>query len=174
MAETSKNIALKWTGDPENYTPAKYIEAARTVLGNIDLDPASNAHAQKTVKAAEWYDQDNDGMLQDWRGTVFLNPPYSHPEVKDFIEKLCDEFVAGNVTAAVLLTNNNTDTKWWHRAARLATGVCFTAGRINFYKEDGSITQPTNGQTFFYFGDDTERFADVFGEHGLIMARHAA
>ncbi len=28
-----KNIALKWTGDPEWFTPAKYIEAAREHLG---------------------------------------------------------------------------------------------------------------------------------------------
>ncbi len=169
MAETDKNIALKWTGDPENYTPSKYIEAARSVMGGIDLDPASNMLAQETVKAAEWYDESENGLLQDWQGRVFLNPPYAHPTVAHFIDKLCDHVQARDVGAAVLLTNNNTDTKCWHRAASLASAVCFTLGRINFYKVDGTRTQPTNGQTFFYFGGDVELFAKVFGDHGLIM-----
>ena len=172
MAEKNRT-ATKWTGDPESYTPAKYIEAAREVMGGIDLDPASNMHAQKTVKATEWYDEAENGLLQAWNGRVFLNPPYAYPTVGHFIEKLCGEIADGNVTAAILLTNNNTDTKWWHLAASLSAAVCFTAGRINFYKEDGSITQPTNGQTFFYFGDNAKQFANVFGEYGLLMVRYA-
>ncbi len=80
----------------------------------------------------------------------------------------------GNVTGAILLTNNNTDTKWWHRASQLAQAVCFTAGRINFYKSDGSETQPTNGQTFFYFGPDVSSFTDSFSEHGQIWDKTAA
>ena len=42
------------TGEFELYTPAFYIEAAREVLGEIDLDPASNYIAQATVRARAW------------------------------------------------------------------------------------------------------------------------
>lgn len=169
MVEVNDTTAAKWTGDPESYTPAKYIEAARKVMGDIDLDPASNALAQKTVKAKDWYDEDEDGLVQNWKGRVFLNPPYAYPIVAHFIDKLCDEFASKGITSAILLTNNNTDTKWWHRAAAYASAVCFTAGRINFYKADGSLTQPTNGQTFFYFGEDVISFRQVFTEFGFVM-----
>lgn len=166
----SNTIATKHTGDQESYTPAKYVDAARAAMGGIDLDPASNPLAQETVQAAEWHGKDTDGLGPEWAGRVFLNPPYSHPEIALFIEKLCASYSSGAVTQAVLLTNNNTDTKWWHRVAGMASAVCFTAGRINFYKEDGSETQPTNGQTFFFLGKDASGFAREFAPFGLIMA----
>jgi ParB family chromosome partitioning protein len=173
MADTADTTATKWTGDPESYTPAIYIEAARRVMEEIDLDPASNALAQKTVKAIRWFGAEQNGLEQPWSGRVFLNPPYAFPEVAQFIDKLCLEFEAGNVSQAILLTNNNTDTGWWHKAAAVSSAVCFTRGRINFYKADGSETQPTNGQNFFYFGPDVAAFASVFSEFGLIMVKEA-
>lgn len=166
---SADTTALKWTGDPESYTPAEYIDAARLVMGAIDLDPASDELAQKTVRAVIWYGVKDDGLKKTWNGRVFLNPPYSFPEIQDFIDKLLASLEAGTVTQAILLTNNNTDTKWWHRAARFASAVCFTAGRINFYKQDGSITQPTNGQTFFYFGSNRDSFNVIFSSFGLVM-----
>ena len=44
--------ALKaFSGNNEYYTPGQFIEAAREVMGEIDLDPASCALAQETVRA---------------------------------------------------------------------------------------------------------------------------
>lgn len=161
----SNTTATKWTGDPESYTPSQYIESARRVMGSIDLDPASNELAQKTVNATTWFGEEDDGLSKDWAGNVFLNPPYKYPLVEDFIQKLCDS----SVRAAILLTNNNTDTRWWHLAASRAKAICFTLGRINFYKADGSETQPTNGQTFFYFGSDVDLFRSEFEDYGSIL-----
>lgn len=64
------------TGEFERYTPAEYIAAVREVLGEIDLDPASSALAQETVRAIEHFTVDDDGLAQEWHGRVFLNPPY--------------------------------------------------------------------------------------------------
>jgi hypothetical protein len=58
------------TGEVELYTPAKYIEAARLVLGKIDLDPASNEIAQRTVRAERHFTVETDGLNQEWHGRV--------------------------------------------------------------------------------------------------------
>jgi len=63
----------------EHYTPAEIVEAARVVLGEIDLDPASCPMAQDVVKASAWYGQGSefgeDGLAEPGAGRVFLNPP---------------------------------------------------------------------------------------------------
>ena len=73
------------TGEFERYTPAQYIEAARRVLGEIDLDPASCEVAQRTVKAVEYFTAKDDGLEQEWHGRVWLNPPYAQPVIAQFV-----------------------------------------------------------------------------------------
>jgi phage N-6-adenine-methyltransferase len=161
-------LATLHTGDHESYTPAKYIEAAREVMGSIDLDPASNDKAQDIIRAATYYTKEDNGLDKPWKGNIFLNPPYSHPEVKYFVDKLLNELKPGQ--QAILLTNNNTDTNFFHDAAQRAMAICFTKGRINFLKPDGTTSSPTNGQVFYYFGENIEGFVRAFSEFGIMMA----
>jgi phage N-6-adenine-methyltransferase len=156
------------TGDNEWYTPAEYIDAARAVLGAIDLDPASNESAQQRVKAAKYFTQETDGLTQDWHGRVWLNPPYAQPLIERFADKMLAQLACGNVTAAVVLTNNSTDTAWFQKLAPVAGAICFTAGRISFVSLYGKSGSPTQGQTFFYFGANRETFFNVFAPFGFV------
>lgn len=158
-----------YTGDNEWYTPAQYVEAARKALGEIDLDPASNETAQKTVKAGRFFTAEEDGLKRAWDGRVWLNPPYSQPLVSQFIEKLIAESKAGRAKAAILLVNNSTDTEWFHSAAKSAQAICFTRGRIRFEKPGKESASPLQGSAFFYFGKKPASFAVAFGEIGLIV-----
>jgi phage N-6-adenine-methyltransferase len=157
------------TGENEWYTPADIIEAARAVLGVIDLDPASSAHAQATVQALRHFTLAENGLAQEWHGNVWLNPPYAQPHIADFADKLIAEVGSGRVKSAIMLTHNYTDTAWFQKSARAATSVCFTRGRVRFVSPSGDLAAPTQGQAFFYFGRESSLFDKVFCDAGLIM-----
>jgi phage N-6-adenine-methyltransferase len=159
------------TGNNEWYTPAAYIEKARRVLGGIHLDPASCSFAQKTVKATHFFTEAENGLAQPWRGSVWLNPPYAQPAIEQFINKLVLGFDRGRgpVDAAILLTNNSTDTTWFYQAAEASSAICFTKGRIRFETEAGEAGSPVQGQAFFYFGGDIQPFAREFSDIGFIV-----
>lgn len=165
------NIALLHMGDEESYTPIKYLESARAVMGGIDLDPASNEMAQSNVKAGTYYTVDDNGLTKPWSGKVWMNPPYTARVINEFLAKAVKHFNDKEVTEAIILTNNNTDTSWFHNTAMTAAAVCFTAGRINFLKRDGSKSSPTNGQVFFYLGNNANVFAEEFSQYGMVMVK---
>lgn len=151
------------TGSDEWYTPAEYIELARRLMGTIDVDPASNEIAQRTVKAATYYTKTTNGLIRDWPGKVWLNPPYSRGLVQRFTARLIAQYEARITTEAVLLVNNATDTEWFHELL-VRYPVCFTRGRIAFLLADGvACDSNRQGQAFFYLGRQATAFADLFG-----------
>jgi phage N-6-adenine-methyltransferase len=158
------------TGEFERYTPPEYIEAARLVLGEIDLDPASCEVAQQTVRATEFFTAKTDGLKREWHGRAWLNPPYHRVLAPKFIDKLVAEVEAGRVTAAILLTNNCTDNEWFQdKIFQNADAICFKRGRVEFLKPNGKKINPTQGQAFSYFGDDVARFTQMFQAVGRIV-----
>lgn len=167
------NHRAQGTGDNEWYTPAEHIEAARAVMGDIDLDPASSALANETVRAARFFDIEADGLAQEWGGRVWMNPPYAQPWIMRFCEKLTEEAAAGRVIEAIALTHNYTDTGWFHLLAGKADAVCFTRGRISFLDPNGKRAAPTQGQAFTYIGPNVPEFVRQFRRFGLVMVRHA-
>jgi hypothetical protein len=151
----------------EWYTPARYIDAAREVLGGIDLDPASCVQANETVRAGTYYDADADGLTQDWHGRVWLNPPYGKTTAL-FVAKLLAEHAAGHVDAAVLLLNGyGFDASWFQPLWTHA--LCFTDHRIVFASPDRDSGGPTFGNVFVYLGPDRQRFRRVFRAFGSVV-----
>jgi len=161
------------SGNNEWYTPARYIEAARKCMGAIDTDPASSEFANRTVKAAQYYDAESNGLAQEWSGRVWLNPPYAQPLISDFCAAIADRYAIGQILQGILLTNNATETRWFQYAIRSASALCFPAGRIKFLDQTGTPAKtPLQGQCFMYFGTEPERFADAFEDIGAVVTVH--
>lgn len=158
------------SGNNEWYTPVEFVEAARSVLGEIDLDPASCLLANSNIKATEFLSVEDDGLSQEWNGRVWLNPPYSQPEIAEFARKVVSEFEAGRTTEAIVLVNNATETEWGQTLLRDANAVCFKCGRIKFLNSAGvPANTPLQGQMFVYFGKNSQRFVSEFSKFGVCL-----
>ena len=149
-------------------TPKQYVNLARKVMGEIDLDPASSEFSQRNVQAANYFTPQQDGLSRPWFGRVWLCPPNGRNTMRDFTAKLIEDFAACRVTEAIVLVPNAGDTRWYHRLAGLRLPVCLVSGRIRFESPTGKSSIAPNGQTFFYLGDNPERFKEVFSTVGRV------
>jgi phage N-6-adenine-methyltransferase len=154
------------TGDDEWYTPAKYISAARDVMGTIDLDPASTPEANKVVGAKIFYTAQDNGLVKPWRGNVWMNPPYAMPLIEKFCWKLNNHVHSGDVAVAIVLVNNATETAWFNKLIEVASAICFPRGRVQFWHPHKVSSTPLQGQAFIYIGSEPQRFTARFSEFG--------
>lgn len=158
------------TGNNEWYTPDKFIKAARTVMGSIDLDPASSEKANEMIKALRFYTIDEDGLTQKWAGNVWLNPPYSSDLIDCFADKMCAEYADGAVSQACVLVNNATETQWFQGLLAVSIAVCFLHGRVKYLDTEGKPRgTPLQGQAILYLGTQYDEFAKIFSEFGQVL-----
>jgi len=204
-------------GWDEWMTCPKWIELARTCMGSIDLDTASNPVAQEYVKAErycvhpdtiknyEYAPPDNmlfDGLSLEWNGNVWCNPPYSRGNIDAFADKAVAEWKRSidlvkahgthnnypRMQSMLLLVNSATDARWYHKLLGSSNAVLFVEGRIKFWKIiDGIAYEKWEGEkskekglgkignsprylnTLFYFGNNVDRFTEVFINKGTIL-----
>jgi ParB family chromosome partitioning protein len=149
-------------------TPRKFLDAARLVMGAIDLDPASSKEANETVMAAEFYTERDSGLERPWKGRVWLNPPYGG-EARLFVERAIREYQVGNVTEACLLLNSHpTETKWFQDLFHYV--VCFVRGRIDFGGPSREVsTTSTHGSAIAYLGKNVVAFQSAFSQFGAVV-----
>jgi ParB family chromosome partitioning protein len=170
-ALSSPHVA-KNTGENEWYTPPEYIEAAKSLMGRIDLDPASSRKANEIVGANKYFSMEDDGLSKKWAGKVWLNPPYSQPLISSFSEAVSRKYETGEITEACVLVNNATETSWFQRMLKVTAAVCFPSGRIRFINKDGKpFGAPLQGQAILYFGKNKDEFGKVFSKFGVVLFR---
>lgn len=104
---------------------------------HFDLDLAADEANRKCDK---YLSEEDNALSVSWHEhgrSMWCNPPYS----------LVDKFINHAVLqlpcyeSAVFLVPSRTDTKWWQKAYKHASGVYFIKGRIKFVGE-GSQSAP--------------------------------
>lgn len=115
-------------------TPKYIIDA----LGEFDLDPCTPEFMPwETAKTR--FTKADDGLIQQWLGRVWLNPPYSR-EAGIWMKKLAEH----NRGTALLLAR--TETKdWFQNVWPKAEAILFMDRRIHFHLPDGSKAKANCG-----------------------------
>ena len=176
-------IQQKMQPDDSNewYTPSRYVDAARSVMGRIDLDPASCALANQLVRATTYYSLADNGLSLPWQGNVWLNPPYSPDRSKAahkrslialWINKLIAEYQSGGVLQAVLLCTCYAEGSWFQPLWDYP--ICFANHKLHFYKPKGNQVKLDSqhghvyGTVFVYLGTNEQAFINVFSPFGRV------
>ena len=113
------SLSNEWT------TPRELFEELDAEF-HFTLDAAST---DENALCEQHYTIDDDGLKQEWVGSVWLNPPYGR-EIGAWMQKAAQSN-RGGVT--VCLVPARTDTRWWHEwIVGHATEVRFIRGRLKF------------------------------------------
>ena len=113
-------------------TPHDVLERLYRVLGSgFDLDPCSPGRGRCRVRARLHYDENDDGLSREWRGTVYMNPPYGRT-IRRWTAKARNEVEAGRASVVIGMLPARTDTRWWHIDIAGRADTWLLRGRLAF------------------------------------------
>jgi len=114
--DNKNNASVDW------YTPPWVFQR----LGlDFDLDPCQPIGGISWIPAKNRYSELDDGLIQDWTGRVWLNPPYGK-HTPAWLERM------HNHRNGVALVFARTDCAWFHEYVAKADAILFLRGRVKF------------------------------------------
>ena len=156
------NNSLFSSKDQTWETPQNLFDKLDKVFG-FELDVCA---VPETTKCDKYFTPDIDGLLQDWKGCCWMNPPYGREQVK-WVTKAYKE-VESNFATTVCLIPARPDTKVWQEIIfPNAKAICFIKGRLKFGNSKGSAPFPS---ALIVFGDDiTKEQEECFKSLGALV-----
>lgn len=155
------------------YTPKYVTDAARLAMGSIDTDPATHYEANKIIQAETCYTLQTNGLIRDWKGNVWCNPPFAQWE--KWVPKILSEYKSGRVTAICVLYHGKTEVNHCMSPLICAADAIWTPkGRIRFWggrARDAKSMSPMDGSKVAYLGPDVDSFVREFSKLGGSVKR---
>jgi len=145
-------------------------------LGEFDLDPCAPVIRPWPTAKAHLSINDN-GLLSDWYGRVWLNPPYGK-NINAWMNKMAlhDDGIA--------LVFARTETEWFHQFIwSVANGLLFIKKRIKFHNIDGSLSSNAGAPSVLIsYGNNNEalnqchipgKFVDLIDRFYIIVVDYS-
>jgi len=116
----NKNLKPQLSNNTDNWSTPKYLlEKIEQEFGKIDFDPCP------------LMSDDRMALFNDWKGNIFINPPYSN--VKEFLNKGLIELKRGNANQLIYLIIPRTSTGYWRDyVMKYADCIYFIPYRLKF------------------------------------------
>ena len=132
----------------------------------FDLDPCAPMKPLYPT-AKKMYNKAQNGLLQEWKGRVWLNPPYSRPLIGQFIAKMVEH------NNGIALLFNRCDNVMFHELIfPNMTGILFLRRRIKFLRPDGTRGgSPGCGSVLVAFGEENARILQESGIEGHYLIK---
>ena len=83
----------------------------------------------ENAKCENYYTEEQDGLSQPWKGTVWCNPPYGR-NIGSWVRRGLFASAAGHTV--VMLLPARTDTRWFHEYVYHKAEIRYIKGRLKF------------------------------------------
>lgn len=142
-------------GTVDWWTPPEIFEKLNI---EFDIDVASPIGGVDYIPAKKYFTEEDNGLIQKWEGTVWMNPPYGK-----FTAQWMEKFIQHKNGIALVFAR--TDTLWFHNFCTQADALLFSKGRLSFYKSgEKSKNGAASGSLFVACG---EKSVNALEQSGL-------
>lgn len=136
-------------GEVDFWTPNQFFLGVNQRYGPFTLDVAASA---MNAKCGNYFSKDDNGLIKDWYGKVWCNPPYNN--IGPWVSKAIREIKKFHVGQVCMLLPEGCSTKWFQLVYENADTIEFVHGRLNFggphALNDGKAASP-NGSILVVF-----------------------
>ena len=117
-------------------TPQAFFDSVEAEFGTFDLDACASP---ENTKCGRYFTAAEDGLAQEWRGRVWMNPPYGRT-IGRWVKKAYESSLDGAIVVCLLPAR--TDTAWWHDYV-MKGEIRFLRGRLKFGNSKNSAPFPS-------------------------------